>query len=103
MITGSYVLERVSMFARLARLVINYPKSMLASALVVLAIAIASMALITPNLSTDFELGDSAESQAARHGDRREEWSSLPKVKVGPPLLIWAALDGWRGALASAS
>lgn len=63
MITGSYVLERVSMFARLAQLVINYPKSMLASALVVLAIAIASMALITPNLSTDFELGDSAESQ----------------------------------------
>lgn len=60
------------MFTRLAHAVTHYPRWVFGFSLVLLAAAFAANALITPNLSTEFELGDSAESQVVADRMRNE-------------------------------
>ena len=60
------------MFTRLAHAVTHYPRWVFGFSLVILAAAFLANALITPNLSTEFELGDSAESQVVADRMRNE-------------------------------
>lgn len=50
------------MFTRLANLIVKYPKWVFGFSITVLLVSAASMAFITPNFSSDYDLGDSAES-----------------------------------------
>ncbi len=60
------------MFTRLAHAIIHYPKRVFAISLMVLVLAIASMAVVAADLSIDFELGETAESQVVADRIRSE-------------------------------
>ena len=60
------------MFTRLAFAIVHHPKRVFAASLVVLVLAVVTMAVITPNPSTEFELGASAESRIVSDRMRKE-------------------------------